>query len=187
MLSISFIIFALLFSLHPTIDSDPGSHSMIGSCPTPHCGSCLPIVPSNHTAREATALASPVDSRRIAPTHATKVFSITGPFLFLQIKSQPHHGEIRISGDRSHYIPGVYICFLNQRRHEVEYRHMYHINVATPSAKNTTPREKNTTNNANFKHKSSTTNTKCNYNNQKGRGGEGILLEDWIICNTLYQ
>ena len=39
-MSIPFIIFALLFSLPPSRNSDPGSHSMLFSPPT-HYGSCL--------------------------------------------------------------------------------------------------------------------------------------------------
>ena len=39
--SILFIIFALLFSLPPGRNSDPGSHSRLFSPPTHHYGSCL--------------------------------------------------------------------------------------------------------------------------------------------------
>ena len=67
--SIPFIIFALLFSLPPSRNSDPGSHS-----------SLFPPLPTTvralHCCREKiSALSSLVDSRRIVPTHARGALS----------------------------------------------------------------------------------------------------------------
>ena len=58
--SIPFIIFALLFCLPPSRNSDPGSHSRLFSPPT-HYGSCLAFF-----SRKISADSSLVDSRRIA-------------------------------------------------------------------------------------------------------------------------
>ena len=62
--SVPFIIFALLFSLPPSRNSDPGSHSRLFS-PLTHYGPCLAFF-----FREMSALSSLFDSDRIAPTHA---------------------------------------------------------------------------------------------------------------------
>ena len=56
---IPFIIFALLFSLPPSRNSDPGSHSRVFSPPTP-----LRFVPCIFYREKISALSSLVDSRR---------------------------------------------------------------------------------------------------------------------------
>ena len=89
--SIPFIIFALLFSLAPSRNSDPGSHSRLFSPPT-HYGSCLAFL-----SREDFS-SSLVDSpRRIVLTHARCSQQLIF-FLFLQINSKSRHGRIRTHG-----------------------------------------------------------------------------------------
>ena len=64
--SIPFIIFALLFSLPPSRNSDPGSHSRPFP-PPPHYGSCLAFLSPEEI---FSSLSSLVDPRRIVFTHA---------------------------------------------------------------------------------------------------------------------
>ena len=64
--SIPFIIFALLFSLPPSRNSDPGSHSRLFS-PPPHYGSCLAFLSQEDFSSFL------VDSRRIVLTMSTLV------------------------------------------------------------------------------------------------------------------
>ena len=61
------IIFALLVSLPPSRNSDPGSHSKLSSPPT-HYGLCLPFF----YRKKLSALSSLVNSRQIGLTHARR-------------------------------------------------------------------------------------------------------------------
>ena len=87
--SIPFIIFALLFSLPPGRNSDPG-----GSSPP------LPTaVRALHFYREKiSALPSLVDSRRIVLTHARRSQQLILSFFFIQTKSKSRYGGIRTHG-----------------------------------------------------------------------------------------
>ena len=73
--SIPFITFALLFSLHPSRNSDPGSHSTLFSpLPTTVC-----TVGALHFNRERTqALSSLVDSRRVVFVFISTSTSLPG-------------------------------------------------------------------------------------------------------------
>ena len=89
---VPFIIVALLFSLTPSHNSDPGSHSGLFSLP-PHYGSCLAFL-----SREDFS-SSLVDSRRIVLTHARRSQQLIPFFnLFLQTNSKSRHGGIRTHG-----------------------------------------------------------------------------------------
>ena len=73
--SIPFIVFALLFSLPPSRNSDPGSHNRLFS-PHTHYGPCLAFL-----SREDFSSFSLVDSRGIALAHARRSQQL---ILFLQ-------------------------------------------------------------------------------------------------------
>ena len=64
--SIPLITFALLFSLPPSRNSDPGSHSRLFSPPHTTVRALL------FDREKISALSSLVDSRRIVPTHARR-------------------------------------------------------------------------------------------------------------------
>ena len=89
--SIPFVIFALLFSLHPSRNSDPGSNSKLFSPPT-HYGSCLAFL-----SREDFSSFFP---RRLASdcAYPRYALSVVDPFLLSQIKSESRHGGIRTHG-----------------------------------------------------------------------------------------
>ena len=74
--SVPFIIFALLFSLPPSRNSDPGSHSRLFS-PLTHYGSCLAFL-----SREDF---SPFFPRRLASTCAYPRYALSAvdPYLFI--------------------------------------------------------------------------------------------------------
>ena len=65
--STPFIIFALLFSLRPSRNSEPGSHSRLFS-PTHYCSSCLAFF----IARRLQLFLASSTPRRIVPTHARR-------------------------------------------------------------------------------------------------------------------
>ena len=70
-----YVIFALLSSLPPSRNSDPRSHTQKALASPPH----LRFVPCIFIASEKTSpLSPPVDSRRIAPTHARRAQSEEG-------------------------------------------------------------------------------------------------------------
>ena len=85
-MTIPFIVFALLFSLPSSRNSDPGSHSRLFSPPT-HYGSCLAFL-----SREDFSSFFP---RRLASnwllTHARRSQQLI-LFSFLQINSKSRHG-----------------------------------------------------------------------------------------------
>ena len=86
------IIFALLFSLPPSRNSDPGAHSRLFS-PFPT------KVRAVHFRREKiSALSSLVDSRRTVLTHARRSQQLLILFDFLEMISKSHHGGIRTHG-----------------------------------------------------------------------------------------
>ena len=88
--SFPFIMFALLFSLRPSRNSDPWSHSE-ALLPPLRNGSCLAFL-----SQEISALCSLVDSLRIEPTLATRLAVAT--FFFLQIDTKAHPSGIRAPG-----------------------------------------------------------------------------------------
>ena len=83
---------ARLFSLPPSHNSDPGSHSRL--LPLPHCGSCLTFLSPGGF--------SPFFPRRLASNCAYPRYeplSAADPsFFFLQIVSRSHHSVIRTPG-----------------------------------------------------------------------------------------
>ena len=87
---IPFIIFARLFSLPPSRNSDPGSHSRLPPYP-------LGFVPCIFYCEKISALSSLVDARRIVITHARR-FQQLILFSFLRKNSKSRHGGIRTHG-----------------------------------------------------------------------------------------
>ena len=87
--SIPFIIFALLFSLPPSRNSDQGSHSRLFP-PPPYYGSCLAILSRGDFS------SSLVDSRRIVLTHARRSQQLV--LFFFANDSKSRHGGIRTHG-----------------------------------------------------------------------------------------
>ena len=70
-------MFALPFSLHPSRNSDPGSHGAGSSPPLPTTVRAL------HFYRDKiSANSSLVGSRRIVPTHARHFQQLLDPFLY---------------------------------------------------------------------------------------------------------
>ena len=91
--SIPYIIFALLFSLPPSRNRDPGSHSWLFS-PPPHYGSCLAFLSRVHF-----DLSSLADSCQVVLTHARCSQQLI-LLLFLQINSKSRHGEVQTHGPK---------------------------------------------------------------------------------------
>ena len=83
---------ARLFSLPPSHNSDPGSHSRL--LPLPHCGSCLTFLsPGGFSPFFPRRLASNCAYQRYEPLSAADP-----SFFFLQIVSRSHHSVIRTPG-----------------------------------------------------------------------------------------
>ena len=88
--SIPFIIFALLYSLPPRRNSDPGSHSRLFSPPT-HYGSCVAFFFPRRFQLFPCRLASNC-------AYPRSTLSAVDRFLFLQINSKSRYGGVRIHG-----------------------------------------------------------------------------------------
>ena len=86
--SIPLIIFALLSSLPPSRNSDPGSHSRLLSPPT-HYGSCRAL-----NREKISDLSSLVDLRRMVIVHNNEERGRSEPFFpwFSKEKKTPHNG-----------------------------------------------------------------------------------------------
>ena len=89
-----FIIFALLLSLPPSRNSDPGSHSRLFSPPYP-----LRFVPCNFIGRRFQLFLPSSTRVELCFTHARRSQQlILFSFFFLQINSKSRHGGFRTHG-----------------------------------------------------------------------------------------
>ena len=91
----SHLLSSPFYSLPPSRNSDPGSHSRLFSPPT-HYGSCLGFLSRGDFSSFL------VDSRRFVLTHARRsqqlILFSSFFFFFLQINSKSRHGGIRTHG-----------------------------------------------------------------------------------------